>query len=198
MKTTEPIRNKQQIRKLADYFISRGQLRNHVLFIMGVHTALRVSDLLRITCDDVYDFKSECKCGRGCVSVRESITITEKKTGKTKTIPLHENVIAALQRYADNDNIRSGAFLFENARTKKAISRVQVYRIICAATKAVGIIARIACHGLRKTLGYHSWKDGKLPEIIMKMYNHSSLAITARYLGITQDDINAVYLGASY
>jgi hypothetical protein len=42
MKTTQPIRNKHQVRELAAYFLKRGENRNHVLIVLGVNTALRV------------------------------------------------------------------------------------------------------------------------------------------------------------
>ncbi|MDR2088158.1 MAG: tyrosine-type recombinase/integrase, partial [Clostridiales Family XIII bacterium] len=91
MKTAQPIRNNRQARELASYFLERGEIRNHVLIVMGIHTALRISDLLRLTWDDVYDFER----GR----IRESVTITEKKTGKSKTILLNKKIVAALGRY---------------------------------------------------------------------------------------------------
>ncbi|MDR1620152.1 MAG: hypothetical protein LBS18_05780, partial [Clostridiales bacterium] len=58
MSATQPIRNKNHVRELAGYYLKRGELRNHLLIVMGVHTALRISDLLRLTWDDVYDFDS--------------------------------------------------------------------------------------------------------------------------------------------
>ena len=186
MKTTEPIRDKKQITQLVEYYLNCGQIRNHVLIVMAIHTALRISDLLLLRWDDVYDFAN----GR----IRRSITLVEKKTGKTKSIALHTTVISALQRYIDT--AKPNTYLFENPRTRKALSRTQAYRIIRSAAEALGFPTRVSCHSLRKTFGYHAWKDGKNPEIIMKVYNHSSLAITSRYLGITQDDIDAVYLDA--
>jgi integrase len=160
------------------------------MIVMGLHTLLRFSDLLRLRWDDVYDFKN----GR----IRKKIYLTEKKTKKTKSIELHADAIKALELYIDS--AKPDAFLFENPRTKKAISRIQAYRIIRAATEAVGITDCIACHGIRKTLGYHTLEDNrhdpKIIATIVQMYNHSSLAITLRYLGITQDDMNAVYRGA--
>ncbi|MDR1299407.1 MAG: hypothetical protein LBJ84_04070 [Oscillospiraceae bacterium] len=48
MAATQPIRSKRHVRELAGYYLRRGQTRNHLLVIMGVNTALRVSDLLRL------------------------------------------------------------------------------------------------------------------------------------------------------
>ena len=187
MATTEPIRNKDHVRELAAYYLKKGQIRNHVLIVMGVHTALRISDLLRLTWNDVYDF--------GEKRVRESIVITEKKTGKSKIIALNPSIITALNIY--KSAARQGAFLINNERTGKAISRVQAYRIIRAAADALKY-SRVSCHSLRKTFGYHAWKSGVSPAVIMEIYNHSSLAVTRRYLGVTQDDKNEAYLGLDF
>jgi integrase len=186
MATTQPIRNKKQVRKLSMYYLTLGQLRNHVLIVMGLHTALRISDLLRLKWDDVYAFERN--------QVRTAITIVEKKTHKQKTIALNNRIISALTLYATNAAKR-GSFLVENTKTKKAISRIQAYRLIRAAAEALELQNRVSCHSLRKTFGYHAWKSGVSPAVIMEIYNHSNLAVTRRYLGVTQDDKDAVYLG---
>jgi len=188
MSTTEPIRNKNQVRELAEYYLKRGEIRNHVMIVMGVHTALRISDLLRLTWDDVYDFDSN--------RVRESITVTEKKTNKSKIIALNASIITALSLYAAN--AKPGVPIILNQRTGNAISRIQAYRIIRAAAEALRFESRVSCHSLRKTFGYHAWKNNISPAVIMDIYNHSSLAVTRRYLGITQDDINAAYLNLDF
>ena len=184
MKAVEPVRDKQEIEKLLAHYRDSGQIRNYVLIVLGLHTALRISDILRLGWDDVYDFKRR--------RFRRHITITEQKTGKAKTIPIHNAVIAALTLYVNA--AKPDIPLILNEQTGKAISRIQAYRIIRAAGEAAEIEARISPHSLRKTLGYQSWKSGKRLPVIMKVYNHSSEAVTQRYLGITQDDINAIYL----
>ncbi len=183
MKTVEPIRDKRQVAKLMDYYLNIGQYRNYVLIVMGLYTTLRISDLLLLRWDDLYDFSAG--------SVRSRLYLKEKKTGKVKSIKLHASVISALQFYAES--AKPGGFLFENPRTSKALSRSQAYRIIRSAVEAVGVPTRVSCHSLRKTFGYLNWIAGKKPEIIMKAYNHSSLAVTSRYLGITPDDIDSLY-----
>ena len=184
MSTTEPIRDKKQVFELSEYYLTRGETRNYVLITFGLYTALRISDLLRITWDDVYDFKNK--------NVFESICVTEKKTNKSKIIALNKGVINALSIYASS--ARPGVPLFLNKHTGTAISRIQAYRLIRTAAEATEIQNRISCHSLRKTFGYHAWKKGISPAIIMDIYNHSSLAVTRRYLGVTQDDKNDVYL----
>ena len=189
MATTQPIRNKHQVRELADYYLRKGQLRNHVLIVLGVHTALRISDLLRLCWEDVYDFERK--------RVRVSISITEKKTKKTKVIVLNKTVIGALTLLAA-ENAQKGRSLIENPHTRKAISRIQAYRLIRAASEALQFQNHVSCHSLRKTFGYHTWKSGISPAVIMEIFNHSSLAVTRRYLGVTQDDKNAAYLSLDF
>ena len=120
MGRTEPIRSKRQVQALVDCYKNKGQVRNWVLCVLSVYTALRISDILALSASDVYDFK------RGCV--RETITLTEKKTGKGKIVALNGGVITALEAYFTET--APGAPLILNPRTGKAISRVHAYRLI--------------------------------------------------------------------
>ena len=184
MATTEPIRDRNQLHELAGYWLKRGNLRNYALIVMGVCTALRIGDLLRITWEDVYDGE------RG--EFRSHVTLTEKKTGKRKTIALHKQAVNALRLLYPH---RRGAYIFtSNRKDERAISRVQAWRIIRAAAEAIKITGCIAVHSLRKTFGYFAWKAGVLPVMLMDIFNHSSFEITRRYLGISQDDRDKVYL----
>ena len=185
MAATEPIRDKRLVRELAGYWLKRGNLRNHALVVLGVCTALRPSDLLRLTWSDVYDME------RGVF--RTHITLTEKKTGKQKTIALNRQAIKALSLYFPHK--RGDCIFISNRKDGKAISRVQAWRIIRVAADAIGAAGRIALYSLRKTAGYHAWKAGVSPVVLMDIYNHSSYAVTRRYLGVSQDDRDAVYLG---
>ena len=186
MAATEPIRDKKQLKQLAEYYSKRGQLRNYVLIVMGAYTALRISDLLRLTWNDVYNFTQ--------ASFRTHIALTENKTGKQKTVALNNKALYALNLYFPH---RTDDFIFSNHRKKlAAISRVQAYRIIRTAAEALGIVGHISCHSLRKTFGYHAWNSGVPVVVLMDIYNHSSYEITRRYLGISQDDMDKVYLGA--
>ena len=186
MAATEPIRDKEQLKELADYFLRKGQLRNYALVIMGTYTVLRISDLLRLKWSDVYDEERQ--------AFRTHITIVEKKTKKERTIALNQQVLGVLQQCYLH---RRGDYIFANNRKEpKAISRVQAWRIIHAAVVELGIMGKIACHSLRKTWGYHAIIDEDVSlAVVVDIYNHSSYEITKRYLGITQDERDEAYLG---
>ncbi len=185
MAATEPIRDKKQFRALTDYFLKKGQFRNYTMIIMGAYTTLRISDLLRLKWPDVYNEELQ--------AFRTHVTVTEKKTGKVKTIALNRQILGALRKCYPH---RKGEFIFASNRKKdKAISRVQAWRIIHAAVVAIGMAGKIGCHSLRKTWGYHAWTSGAVsPVVIMDIYNHSDYKVTKRYLGITQDDLDDAYL----
>ena len=185
MAATEPIRDKNQLRQLAQYYLKRGQLRNYVLIVLGACTALRISDLLRLTWADVYD--------EGLGDFRPHVTLTERKTGKQKTIALNKQAKNALRLYYPHR--RSGCIFASNRKDKRAISRVQAWRIIRAAVLALRISGKVACHSLRKSWGYHAWMSGEIsPVVIMDIFNHSSYEVTRRYLGVAQDDLDKAYL----
>ena len=181
---TEPIRDKRQLKEISRYWIKRGNVRNYVLIVLGVCTTLRIGDLLHLTWDDVYDEK-----GR---AFRSHISVTEQKTGKLKVIALNSQAIEALTLYREQ---RQEGLLFpNNRRCAQPLSRVQAWRIVKIAATAKKVEGVISCHSLRKTAGYHAWKAGVSPVVIMDIYGHSSYEMTKRYLGVTQDDRDKVYL----
>jgi len=186
---TEPIRDKEQLRAMADYWLNLQNYRNYLLIVLGVCTALRIGDLLKLRDEDVYDFESK--------KFRSHIIVVEQKTGKIKKIAISRQAKHALRLWFPHS--RSG-FLFENNRKKNPspINRTQAWRIVKAAAIEAKVDGCIACHSLRKTFGYFAHSTGVMPGLIMDLYNHSSFEITKRYLGISQDDRDRVYLGVDF
>ncbi len=90
MSTTEPIRDRQKLLDFKNYYLNeRLNLRNYAIIILGLNTALRISDILNLTYDEVYlDSR-----------VQEHITIREQKTGKENRILLNHETRTALARY---------------------------------------------------------------------------------------------------
>jgi integrase len=188
----QPIRDKKKIQSMKK--ILRGQnLRDELLFTLGINIHLRISDLLDFRIGDVID-------DRGRV-IDSYIERKEKKTGKTKTLKLNPKLRRLIEEYIKEE--RPGAaedeFLFRsrkrNGQGDYALTRIQAYRIIQKAARDVGIQDRIGTHTMRKTFGYHAIRDGiATAQILQQLYNHSSERETLIYIGITQDEMDEVML----
>lgn len=190
MSTTQPIRDKKTLQNFKDYYRSTEEnLRNYTIIIIGLNTALRINDILHLTYNAVYQNST----------VREHIVVREQKTGKENRILLNHEARTVLAKYRQKlvktKMYQNGnPYLFPSPKKPDApLSRFQAYRMITDAARAVGIEDHISCHSLRKTFGYHAWKQGKEPAVLMAIFNHSSFAVTKRYLCIEQDDKDEVF-----
>jgi integrase len=187
MAAAEPIRNAKQLKKFAGYYLEKNNMRNYALIMLGVYSALRVGDLLQLRWRDVYDFSRK--------QFYTHVEVAEKKTGKRRIIRLSAEAVRVLGIYADAlEHLEAGGFLFvSNRKSRLPIGRIQAWRILKEAAVATGLPGNISCHSLRKTFGCHAWKRRTPAPVIMDIFNHSSYAVTRRYLGIAQDDRDKAY-----
>ncbi len=194
MSVTEPIRKSEELRDFMNYYREKDyNPRNYCLIVAGLNTALRISDILSITWDEVYDFEADC--------CKTHLNLQEMKTKKIQNIVINEEFGWAIRHLKKNsDNIMPTHYLFYSRDDfYKPISRIQAYRIIKQAAKmTVSNYDHIGCHSLRKTFGYFAYKNGANPILLMSIFNHSSFEITKRYLGITQDEKDSVYLNLNF
>lgn len=187
MISVDPIKDEKKIDALKKYLLGSGSLRNYAMVVLGLNTALRISDILDITWGLVYDFENN--------KFIEDVYLIEMKTKKNKKLKLNKNAINALSVYFKSiDKPNKDDYVFKSREGEnKPITRQMAYDIIKESSDAVGVKGIIACHSLRKTFGYWSAKKGVPIHILMVLYNHSSERTTKAYLGITQDDLNDVY-----
>lgn len=192
MNTAQPIRNDEDLLRFLEYYRAVSpNSRNYLLTTMGLNTALRISDLLTLRWGDVYDFEQD--------RLKKHLSLTEQKTGKRAMILLNRNIEKALrlyqrELYGQARQMEAGDWLFENQREPgKPISRIQAFRIVRNAARACHLEGVISCHSMRKTFGYHAWRQGVDPVMLMSLFNHSSFRVTLRYLGVEQEDRDRVY-----
>lgn len=185
MSTTQPIRNIKSLHSLKNYYVeNEPNLRNYTLIVVGLNTALRINDLLHLTWEKVI------RDGH----VKDHIYVIERKTGKENRIYLNKEAKEALTAYRKVMKKSENPYVFgSNRNSKEPMSRSQAYRIVRKAAENVGLTDHISCHSLRKTFGYHAWKQGTPPALLMSIYNHSSYHITKRYLCIEQEDKDKVF-----
>lgn len=198
MEFVQPIRDKSKIDGIKK-LLRASNIRDYVLFTLGINSGLRISDLLTLTVGDV-----TLRGKKSSVVVSDRVTVKERKTGKTKDFPLGETAKKAIKEYIKmrgcncSDEADRALPLFPSRKGKngnvRAITRIQAYRVLNEAARVVGIEDRIGTHTLRKTFAYHAYQSGYDISMIQKLLNHSSPGVTLRYIGITQDEMDNVYL----
>ena len=133
MNTVEPIRDKETVIDIAEY-LKKESGRNYVMFLFGIYSGLRISDILKFRVRDVKN--------------KNDIVLREKKTGKEKRFPINRDLKKALDQYIIGKD--DYEYLFKNPHENKPITRQQAYNILSDAGKKFGI-EKIGTHTLRKT-----------------------------------------------
>ena len=171
----EPIKSRKDIAKIEQYLKLHNK-RDYVIWVLGLNSGLRVSDIVRLNVDDVVN--------------KTHISIIEKKTGKPKTFYINDKLKKVLKDYTKGRELTEPLFL---GKQGKRLNRSQVYRFIVRVCKINGIQVHVSTHTLRRSFGYHHYQQFKDAVVLQKIFNHSSQRITLMYIGIEQDEIDTTY-----
>lgn len=178
MNIVQPIRNKRDIDRMKKALHGR----NLLLFTFGINSALRISDILKLKVGDV----------RG----KDALVLRETKTRKTKTFRLNKAIVQAVKELVPAD-ANDNDWLFPSRKGNAAITRQQAYRVLNEAAERAGLSLDIGTHTMRKTMAYHAYKAGVDLTLLMMILNHSSQRETLKYIGITQQSIDDVYVNVN-
>ncbi len=178
----EPIKNREQVEAVERY-LAEQSLRNQLIWVFGCNTGLRISDILGLNVEDVE--------GKDFVEIRE------KKTSKYKRFPLNSKLKKLIKRYLierkKTYSVTDDNPLFVGKKHHR-LDRSQVYRIINKACKECGITVNVGCHSMRKNFGLFFFRKYNNIALLQKIFQHSAPAITLRYIGISQEEIDESYL----
>jgi len=173
------IKSKQKIGAIKDYLKDRN-VRNYLLFVAGCNLAIRISDLLSLTVDQVRDKQG---------NIRKFVKLKESKNQKQRELKVNKALTATLVTYFKRSPVlEKKSPLFPGVKSDKAMTRQNAHYIIKDACAAVGLEGNYSTHSLRKSWGYAAYSQGVRIEEIMKKLGHASPGVTLRYIGIEQED----------
>ena len=179
-----PIRNTEKILEVREFLRQKGSC-HELLFVMGINTALRIGDLLSLSIGDVTDDEGK---------VLKVICLKEHKTGKQKQLPVNDSLKNALSGYLVKYSSRKRNAPLFFSQKGGVMSRTHAWRILKAAGEAVGL-QNIGTHSLRKTFGYHVYKNSdENIGLLQKLLNHSSVKDTLQYIGIDREKMDNTYM----
>lgn len=178
----EPIRKKKDIELIKKNL--QNSPRNLCIFILGINTNLRASDLLKIKVNQVRH-----------LNAGDELNLKEQKTQKKRRINLNKVCIDAIQTLLKSQKYADGDFLFQSQRKNdNALTVPALSRMVKVWCQEINLKGNYASHTLRKTWGYHqraTFGVG-IPEL-MVCFNHTSQKQTLDYLCIQPDEIKSVY-----
>ena len=177
--TVEPIRNPKDIKAIKRMLA--GNPRDLCIFVLGINTNLRASDILNLRVRDVQG--------------QDELVLKEKKTGKIRRITLNDAVRKAINNLlASMSNPDDESYLFLGLRGNP-LTVPTLSRMVKTWCQAINLPGNYGSHSLRKTWGYHqrvSFGMG-LPEL-MVCFNHSSQRQTLDYLCVQPEEVKNIYL----
>ena len=179
----EPIRRLEDIKAIKKLLADKP--RDLLLFTMGINNGLRIGDLLQLRVKDVQHLQPD-----------ETLIVKEQKTGKANVLLINKTTHKALQEYLRIVQPESDAFLFQSHKAKGSPLTVSAAnRLVKGWCALINLHGNYGTHTLRKTFGYvQRVHFGIGFELLCKRFNHSSPAVTMRYLGIEDKEVNGILM----
>jgi len=172
MNFVEPIRDKEIIYKIKKDLYERDE-KFFIMFMVGINLGLRIGEILSLRVGDV----------KG----KKETTIRQPKTGKEVSVAFNSELTRALEHYCNNRDPHE-ALIPLNTNEYKAINRSWAYIVLNQVGRKYGL-QNIGTHSMRKTCGYHYYKQTKDIATLMVWFNHTSERETLIYIGITRERI---------
>jgi integrase len=183
----EPIRRSRDIAAIKQLLGTRP--RDLAIFVTGINTNLRASDLVRLTIGQVRHLQP-----------LDDLELREQKTGKLRRITVNKAVVAAIQAAIASypeDRRTDTHPLFQSDRRGRGggmLTVSSVHRLVKYWCASINLRGNYGSHTLRKTWGYHqrvTYGVG-LPEL-MVAFNHATQRQTLTYLCVQPDEVRSVY-----
>jgi integrase len=183
----------EEVREMLGRFAGEHARRDAALFVLGVKSGFRISELLSLRLRDVW------QAGRSVERVTVERRHMKKKT-EGRTVLLHPEAKAALAAWLDE--LRAAgveapdAFVFQSRKgDNRPITRVQAYRILHAAYDACAMTGKLGTHSLRKTFANNVYDrlGGDLAKT-QRALGHRNINSTVQYLSFREEEIDEAIL----
>lgn len=191
MKGTRPLNNEEIGRVSAAFTGSTYEVRNRSLFMLGVSTGGRISELLSLRLGDVYQNQNpvtDLLFDKSIVKGKEN----------SRAVPVNidgRHAIDALvkwhrERYGDVDDKRP-LFPSRNKKGSVAMNRQTAHDMLKSAFLNAGLNGKLATHSLRKSFAQRVYEQSGDIYLVQELLGHRSVATTQKYLGVNYADARA-------
>ena len=192
MKGMRPLKDKE-VRLISETFAGRYEDRDRALFLLGVKSGFRISELLSLRISDIY---SNGKIADRVYMARRNM----KKKLEGRSVILHPDAKAALETWLQElwafGYRDPGCYVFQSRKGDNAhISKVHAWRILNTAAGENELSGPIGTHSMRKTFASRVYD--KLDHDLVKTQRalgHKNINSTVSYLSFSEEDIDEAIL----
>ena len=182
----------EEIKKITEQFSGPFKARDYALFILGIKSGFRISEILSLKLKDVFDN------GR----IQDRIYVQRKNMkGKNegRCVVVHPDVKMSLSVWIAElsaNGATEDTFVFKSRNGKnKPITRIQAWKMLTRAYEAAGLTGAHGTHALRKTFADRVYE--KLGHDLLKTQRalaHRDIKSTISYLAFKQQDVDEAIL----
>lgn len=198
MKGTRPF-DQAEIEQIKTAFIGANRTRNHTIFMVGINTGFRISEILTLTRADVVDEYGNIV---NHIEVRRK-DMKGKRAGRIVYLnqPAKDAIKELLLSMQAKGLVFEDDFLFRSLNKNKPIDRVQAYRVLTDAFKRCRLSGKLATHSMRKTFANRIYQyflkqvaAGAALDpfrLTSKALGHADINSTDKYLSFNANDIES-------
>ena len=183
MKGTRPLNN-DEIRRVSGCFTGTYEVRNRSLFMLGVSTGGRISELLSLRVGDVY------QNDKPVTDLLYSKSIV--KGGEvSRAVPVNVDGRDAIEDLIDwhREKYTTLAptrplFPSRNKNGTVAMNRQTAHDMLKTAFMAAGLNGKLATHSLRKSFAQRVYEQSGDIYLVQELLGHRTVATTQKYIGV--------------
>ena len=183
MKGTRPLDN-DEIRLVSACFDGTYEVRNRGLFLLGVSTGGRISELLSLRIGDVYQNEKPVTDLLFDKSIVKGGEVSRAVPVNTDGMRAIEDLVRwHREQYRTLPKTRP-LFPSRNGNGRKRMTRRAAHNVLKKAFEAAGLNGHLATHSLRKSFAQRLYEQSGDVFAVQEMLGHKSIATTQKYLGV--------------
>lgn len=165
MKASLPIKDIEMIQKMKSLFLSNGEIRGYLLFVLSINTGIYLKDLLKLKVRDVKN--------------KQYLTV-----GKNKVVPLTDEIQEVIKKAINGCKLDAPLFQGKVGQQLDRTSAFYIFKTICV---ELGVDDKYSVLSWRKTFAYHYYQKYKDISYLMWLFNQHSTEQALNFIGVEEN-----------
>lgn len=161
MKASLPIKDIEMIQKMKNLFLSKGEIRGYLLFVLSINTGIYLKDLLELKVRDVKN--------------KQYLTV-----GKNKVVTLTDEIQEVIKKAINSCKLDAPLFQGKVGQQLDRTSAFYIFKVICT---ELGVQDKYSVLSWRKTFAYHYYQKYKDISYLMWLFNQHSIEQALNFIG---------------